>query len=99
MNQEWIELDHIGIIIKEELLEAYEVTTDQVCKDTGISHKTLHNVLHGKWVLSSEIALKLGRYFGIDPKYLLNIQTELEVRRKERELIGVLDSIQPLEMA
>ena len=99
MKQEWIELDHIGIIIKEELLEAYEVTTYQVCKDTGIPQVTLHNVLHGKWVLSSEIALKLGRYFGIDPKYLLNIQTELEVRRKERELIGVLDSIQPLEMA
>ncbi len=99
MNQEWIELDHIGTIIEEELLEAYEVTTSQVCKDTGIPQTTLQNVLQGKGALSSEIALKLGRYFRIDPKYLLNIQTELDVRRKERELTGVLDSIQPLEMA
>ena len=99
MNQEWIELDHIGTIIKEELLEAYEVTIHQVCKHTGIPRTTLNNVLDGKWVLSSEIALKLGRYFGIDPKYLLNIQTELEVRKTEQELMGVLDSIRPLQMA
>lgn len=99
MNKEGIELDHIGSIIMEELLEAYEVSAYRVCKDTGIPQMTLGNVLHGKRALSSEVALKLGKYFGIDPKYLLNIQTELEVRKKECELVGVLESIQPLEVA
>lgn len=98
MDQEWIELDHIGIIIQEELFEAYDVTIYQVCKNTGIPQITLNRVLDGKWVLSSEVALKLGRYFGVDPKYLLNIQTELDVRRTEQELIGILDSIRPLQM-
>ena len=59
---------------------------------------TLNNVLHGKRALSSEMALKLGKYFSVDPKYLLNIQTELEVRKKEREMGKTLNNIQPLEM-
>ena len=97
MSSEWIELEHIGTIIQEELLEAYEVTAYRVCKEVGIPQMTLRNVLHGKRALSSEVALKLGKYFGMDPKYLLNIQTELEIRKKERELVGVLESIQPLK--
>jgi len=99
MAHEGIELDHIGIIIKEELLEAYDVTAYRVCKDTDIPSMTLNHVLHGKRALSPEGALKLGKYFGVDPKYLLNIQTELAVRKKERALTSVLERIQPLEVA
>ncbi len=99
MTTKFIGLEHIGNIIKEELLESFNVTSYRVCKDTGIPQMTLNNVLNGKRALSFEIALKLGKYFTVDPKYLLNIQTELEVRRKERELMKVLDNIQPLQMA
>ncbi len=98
MTNKLIELEHIGAIIQDELLDTYNVTAYRVCKDTGIPQMTLSNVLHGKRALSSEIALKLGKYFRIDPKYLLNIQTELEVREKEREIGKTLNNIQPLEM-
>lgn len=98
MTNKLIDLEHIGTIIQDELLDTYNITAYRVCKDTGIPQMTLSNVLNGKRSLSSEIALKLGKYFRIDPKYLLNIQTELQVRKKEREIKGTLNSIQPLEM-
>ncbi len=97
MTNKLIELEHIGTIIQDELLDTYNVTAYRVCKDTGIPQMTLNNVLNGKRALSSEMALKLGKYFRVDPKYLLNIQTELEVREKERELGKTLNNIQPLE--
>ena len=99
MTHKWIEPDHIGIIIKEELLEAYNVTAYRVCKDTGIPEMTLNHVLRRRRTLTLEGALKLCKYFGVDPKYLLNIQTEIEVRKKEHALRSVLERIQPLEIA
>ena len=92
-----IELSHIGIVVKEELIEAYNVTVNKVSDETGIPVQTLNKLIDGKLSLSSDIALKLGKYFNVDPKYLLNIQTEFEVRKKECELSDILCSIQPLE--
>ena len=97
MKKELIALEPIGIVIKEELFDPYQVTAYRVCKDIGIPAMTLNNILHGKRPLSSEVALKLGKYFKIDPKYLLNLQTELEVRQKERELHKELIAIHPLD--
>lgn len=99
MTHKRIEPDHIGIIIKEELLEAYDVSAYRACKDTGFPEMTLNHVLHRKRTLSLEGALKLCKYFGVDPKYLLNIQTEIEVRKKEHALRSVLERIQPLKTA
>ncbi len=99
MIDKQIEPGHIGIVIKEELIDAYDVAVNKISKETGISVDALNNLLEGKLALSSGMALKLGRYFNVDPKYLLNIQTEFDVREKEHELSGVLCEIQPLEIA
>ncbi len=99
MIDKQIEPGHIGIVIKEELIDAYEVTVFTISKETGIPVDALNNLLDGDLALSSDMALKLGKYFNIDPKYLLNVQTEFEVRKKERELSSVLCEIQPLEIA
>lgn len=52
-------------------IEAREVTAAQVCRDTGIPHATLSNVLAGRRGISKASAVKLGQYFNVPPTVFL----------------------------
>lgn len=94
---ELIEIPHIGMTIKDDILDPLGVSTYKVCQDTNIPYTTLNQVINGKRTLSEEIALKLEKYFGVPAKHLLATQTEFELRRKKREIEQELQAIQPLK--
>lgn len=96
MTEELLEIPHIGEFIKGELLEEHEVSVYKIAKDTEIPYMTLKGVVDGNRSLSAEVALILGKYFKIDPHFLMNLQTDFQLMAKARELENRLLNIKPL---
>lgn len=56
------------------LLKANHVTAYVAAKDIDVSHSQLYEMIAGDRNISATMALKLGRYFDVDPEALLGLQ-------------------------
>jgi addiction module HigA family antidote len=103
-----IPLEHPGIILKEEFVEAFGLTPYAVSKETGITQTALGEILKGKRNISAVNALKLAKFFGVSESYFLNLQTKynLDIAKEDsRKLLAeivpirrkISDNIEPLD--
>lgn len=65
---------HPGEIIKEDIIEALGLTITKAAEILGVRRATLSDVTHGKSSVSSEMALRLEKAFGVSMDLLLKMQ-------------------------
>lgn len=90
---------HPGEVLLEDFIEGFGITQHKLARAIGVPPRRINEIVHGKRRISADTALRLGRYFGIEDQFWLNLQNryDLEV---ERDSIGeALDRIQPLQTA
>ena len=85
---------HPGAILRDEFLTPLEISVYGLAKAIKVSRPRLNDVVRGHRSITTDTALRLGRYFGTTPEFWINLQTrydldvaERTVRRKiEREV-------------
>lgn len=92
-----IPLVHPGEIIREDFLKALGLSGYRVARDCRIPTAYLYELLKGKRPVSAQVALKLGRYFGVNPQWFVNLQAFYDLRRAELEFgPTIARSVKPL---
>lgn len=76
---------HPGIILREEFFEPLGLTQLAAAKATGIPQSRLSEILAGRRSISADTAARLGRFFGVDPRNWLNLQTTYDLRTFEAD--------------
>ncbi|MEP6484126.1 MAG: HigA family addiction module antitoxin [Rudaea sp.] len=76
---------HPGRILKRELL-ARELSANRLSIGLRLPSGRITDILNGKRGISPETALRLGRFFGNEPRFWLNLQTAYELAVAEREI-------------
>jgi addiction module HigA family antidote len=76
---------HPGRILKRELL-ARELSANRLAIALRLPSGRVTDILNGKRGISPETALRLGCYFGNEPRFWLNLQTAYELAVAEREV-------------
>ena len=90
---------HPGAYLKE-LLEELVVSQYRLAKDIGVPAMRINYVVNGKRPVNAELALRLGRYFGQNPRYWLNLQTRYDMDIAEDTLADqVARQVHPLSVA
>lgn len=87
---------HPGEILFEDFIKGFGITQHKLAVAIGVPPRRINEIVHGKRRITADTALRLGRYFGIEDQFWLNLQAhhDLEV---ERDALGdELDSIRPL---
>jgi len=51
----------------------------RLARDLGVPAMRINHVINGKRPVTAELALRLGRYFGQDPRYWLNLQSRYDM--------------------
>ena len=86
---------HPGRILKDEL-EARAMSANALALALRIPSSRITDILNGRRGISADTALRLGRFFGNDPQFWLNLQSSHElavVRRQRGEKIK--DEVEP----
>lgn len=80
-----------------EFLDEYGVTAYRLAKDTHIPPDRVSKIMHGKRGITADTALRLGRYFGTEPQFWLNLQALYDLETA-RDKVGqeVEQEIRPL---
>jgi addiction module HigA family antidote len=90
---------HPGAYLKE-LLEELEISQYRLAKDIGVPAMRINYVVNGKRPVNAELALRLGRYFGQNPRYWLNLQSRYDMDVAEDTLSDqVAKQVHPLAIA
>jgi addiction module HigA family antidote len=69
---------HPGMYLKE-LLTELRLSQYRLARDLGVPAMRISHVINGKRPVTAELALRLGRYFGQDPRYWLNLQSRYDM--------------------
>ena len=77
---------HPGEILLEEFLKPMGITGRQLAADIDVSPSRISELVHGTRPVTADTALRLGLFFSMNPRFLLNLQTEYDMRIATREL-------------
>jgi antitoxin HigA-1 len=69
---------HPGVTLKEEL-EARGMSAAALALKLRVPPQRLHEIVRGNRAITPETALRLGRYFGNEPEFWLNLQTQYDL--------------------
>ena len=90
---------HPGEILMFEFLEPLGVSQHRVAVAIGVPPRRINEIVHGKRGITADTALRLGRYFGLDPQFWLNLQSRYEIELAHDRAADEIDAIKPLEVA
>ena len=78
MTKQRIPPVHPGIYLKESLDEL-KISQYRLARELGIPAMRINLVVNGKRPITAELALRLGHYFGQDPRYWINLQSRYDM--------------------
>jgi antitoxin HigA-1 len=90
---------HPGEILLEDFIKGFGITQHKLAVAIGVPPRRINEIVHGTRRITADTALRLGRYFGIEDQFWLNLQShyDLEV---ERDALGTeLEAIRPFASA
>ncbi|MBW1791212.1 MAG: HigA family addiction module antidote protein [Deltaproteobacteria bacterium] len=69
-----------GDVLLEEFLRPMGITQNQLAKDINVPANRISQIIHGKREITADTALRLGKYFGIEPEFWLNLQVRYNMK-------------------
>jgi addiction module HigA family antidote len=69
---------HPGEILRTEFMEPLSITAYQLAK--ALHLPGVYEIVRGQRAISADVALRLGKYFGMTPQFWMNLQTDYDLR-------------------
>jgi len=82
---------HPGEILLHEFLEPMGISQYRLAKDISVPQRRISEIVQGKRGVSADSALRLGRFFGMEPQFWLNLQSRYDLLVAEQLLRARLD--------
>jgi len=95
VRQRVIPVPHPGEILREEFLEPMGLSVYALAKAIHVPRSRMNEICRGTQGISANIALRLGRSFGVDPQWFLNMQAKYDLQAESERLGPELAAITP----
>ena len=83
---------HPGEILLEDFMKPLAITQYALAKAISVPPRRINEIVHGKRAISADTALRLGRYFGVDPQSCMNLLSHYELEVAAQNLGDKLES-------
>ena len=82
---------HPGIVLAEDFLKAMEISQSRLAKGIGVSPRRINEIVHGKRSITADTALRLGRFFGMESQFWMNLQSHYDLEIAKDAIAGRLN--------
>jgi addiction module HigA family antidote len=76
---------HPGEILKEEFIRPLGMTMHELALALRVAPNRITQIVDGERSVSPETALRLGRYFGTEPEFWMNLQARYDLETAKSE--------------
>ena len=94
-----IPLPHPGELLREEFLEPMGLSVYAVAKAIGAPRSRINAICRGEQGMTAAIALRLAKFFGVDPRWFMNMQTQYDLHVEAARLAEKIAAIEPRRAA
>ena len=89
-----------GEMLLEEFLKPMNISQYKLAKDLGVAQTRISQIVKGERAITSDTALRLGRYFNMSAQFWMNLQTGYELKLTRQRLGKVIDKeVHPYDKA
>jgi len=75
-----------GEILREDFMNTLSISINQLARDLSVPPNRISEIVNGKRSITTDTALRLQRYFGVEAQFWLNLQTEYNLRMIKRKI-------------
>ena len=87
---------HPGQVLRDEYLKPLALSVYRLAREIKVSRPRLNDLVLGRRGVTTDTALRLGRYFGTTPEFWIHLQTRYDLDVAERTLrIEIEREIEP----
>jgi addiction module HigA family antidote len=94
-----IPLPHPGEVLREEFLQPMGLSVYALAKAVGAPRSRINGICRGEQGVTAAIALRLGKFFGVDPRWFMNMQTQYDLALESARLADKIAAIAPRQAA
>jgi len=77
---------HPGEILLEDFMKPMSISARQLAADIDVSPSRISELVNGQRPITADTAIRLGLFFAMEPRFWLNLQSEVDIRVADREL-------------
>ncbi len=77
---------HPGEVLLKDFIEPLGLTRYRVAKEIGVPQRRVDEICSGRRAMSADTALRLGRFFSVEPQFWMNLQAQFDLELAERNL-------------
>jgi addiction module HigA family antidote len=91
---------HPGEILREEFMKPLGLSMNKLALDLRVPVTRIAEIVHERRAVSTDTALRLGRYFNTTPLFWMNLQVRYDLEVAEDELASrITRDVHPIEAA
>ncbi len=88
---------HPGEILLKDFLEPMEITQYRLARAVSVPPRRINEIVLGKRAITADTALRLGRFFGMESEFWLNLQSRFDLETAKDALSDRLQKeVRPL---
>ena len=84
---------HPGEILLEDFLKPMGISARKLAQDIDVPPSRISEIVNGTRPITPDTAVRLGLFFGMNPRFWGNLQVEYDMRIAERKLSKLSASI------
>lgn len=90
---------HPGEILMEEFIERFGITQHKLAVSIAVPPRRINEIVHGNRAITADTALRLGKYFGVEAQFWLNLQSRYDLEVVSDIVADQIAAIQPIATA
>lgn len=83
---------HPGAVLKGEL-EEFGITPTELARQIAVPPNRVSQIIAGKRSITGDTALRLGRWFGVEPQFWMNLQTQFDLAIASQEMGEAVEAL------
>jgi antitoxin HigA-1 len=87
-----------GEILLEDFLKPMGLSQYRLAKEIGVPQRRIGEIVAGKRAITVDTGLRLARFFGMNDRFWVGLQTDYDTVREKEVLSEVLSRIQPIQV-
>lgn len=68
--------DSVGTILREEFLQPYNLTQEELAKAMGVTRALVNELVNNRRTITIDTAIMLGKVFNMSAQFWLNLQVD-----------------------
>ena len=82
---------HPGVVLAEDFLKEMEISQYRLAKGIAVPPRRINEIVQGKRAITADTALRLGKFFGMEAQFWMNLQSHYDLEVAKDAIARKLD--------